>query len=164
MLLNDDLSYDQKFTKTVELANQLSASPREVINRLFFAARNGAISHLLRTIEHELRAHKLNVKASWEETSMSGTHVRLVFIDSRGGEHHRRIWLERNSVSHALDLPSQAVYRLRSIDVSEYYPHRTPKIAEEIERVLSSDDFKDKATQWIIGANYPFTYESQSSF
>lgn len=164
MLLNDDLTYAEKSAQTVELAQQLRASPSEVINRLFFAARNGAISHLLRTLEHEFRAHKLNAVAKWKESSMSGTHVELLFIDPRGTEHTRRIWVDREDVGHTLDLPSRLVYRLRSIDVSEYYPHRTPKIAEAIAQVLSSAEFKDKASRWINGVNYPFTYESQSSF
>ena len=165
MLLNADLSLDEKIEETRALAKKTPTVSTELVNRLFFQARNGAISALLRAIEQEFVDHKMVVRAQWREHSMGGPTIALVLVDPRTGEHERHVQVDRSTVGHVYSsLPSQLVYKLNTIQVGAYYASRKPKAAEAFDAILATPGFKKKMAAWINGANYPFTYESQSSF
>lgn len=138
--------------------------PAKVVNPLFFAARNGAIERVLRSLEHHFQDQELAVRARWEETSMPGVSIKLVLTDKRTGEHERRLWLKRDSVAPDSAFGSTLVYSLDKVVAGAYYGGRKPKIADAFDGVLTAPDFEAFAHRLISGVNYPFTHESHSSF
>lgn len=156
---NDDLSFDEKKQALAQLEEESAAPRAQVLNRLFFMAKNGAIDHLLREFEHYFRDKGFAVKATWDEHSR-GAAVRLVFLDKKKVEHSRTIYLER-SVERAPDDVSPCMYAVKRIDTSEYY-RVMPKFAVDIHELMSAEEFQALATRLVNGANYPFTYASHS--
>jgi hypothetical protein len=163
MKLNADVSLKDKRLALRQLPAQFKEGPSDILNRLFFSARNGAIASLLRDFEHYFADQGLSVRAHWEECSMRAPRVSLRLVDKRTGQHDRHIYLVRE-VEPADNVPSQCVYGVSSIDTGAYYPHRTPKIAEQFDAILASAEFQALAPKLVNGANYPFQYESFSSF
>lgn len=163
MLLNDDISYQDRTRQLKQLVK--SGGDHDTINRLFFAARNGAIAYLLGRLEHYFADQDLMVRAAWKETSFGGPTVSLVLRDKRTGEHERRLSCGRDQVHPSSDSRvSTLVYKLKDIQADEYYRGRKPKIAEQFDEILASAEFARLAGEWINGVNYPFTYESHSCF
>ena len=162
------IEHEKALTQALEKLETFEASiennSSDTVNRLFFAARNGAISHLLRSFEHHFHTLGFDVRASWEESSFPGVCVVLIAHDKRTGHHTRRLHLERTSPGKPNSLPSDLVYALSSVQVGEYYPHRKPKVAERLDDELASESFHKMAAELIDGANYPFVYTSHSSF
>lgn len=164
MILNSDQSFTAKCAELKKLPKDISAAPQDIINRLFFAARNGAISHLLREFEGHFRDRGLDVRAQWKESSMGSPCITLTLHDKRKGEHVRYLWLNRTDEVSSSSLPSTLVYELKSIQAGEYYPRRKPQVAIDFDDVLQTAEFEALARTWVNGANYPFAYESHSSF
>ena len=157
--------YESKVEATKQLRHDLSKTPSDVINRLFFAARNGAISLLLRRLEHYFGDKGFDVRAKWSESSFPGVTIKLVMHDKRRGEHTRSISVDRESVlASSSSVPSSLCYKLKGIHNGEYYRSRKPKVAIDFDEILGSEDFRLLAIEWVNGVNYPFEYESQSSF
>lgn len=161
MSFTESPDYKAKVAAAKALQSQLESDPNAIVQGLFFAARNGAISHVLREVETFFAARGLVLKAKWKETSMPGTHVELLLKE----RHLRRLWIDRNTFAPG-DRPmmSMVLYALKSVQVGDYYGGRKPKIAEEFDAVLESEAFKAQAESWINGLNYPFAYVSHSSF
>jgi hypothetical protein len=158
------MPFAKKVTATEALGKTLATAPLEAVNGLFFMARNGAISHLLRAFEHHFQEQGMTVRAAWHETSFPRTAVRLTLKDKRGGEHARSLAIERTVATRDARVPSELVYALQSIQVSEYYRGKPPKAAVDFDAVLATPAFEALARTLINGANYPFTYASHSSF
>ena len=157
-------NYDAKVEATKQLRHDMSKTPSDVFNRLFFAARNGAISLLLRRLEHYLGDAGYVVRANWKETSFPGVMIKLVMHDKRSGEHTRSISIDRESVMPSSALPSSLCYKLNRIHNGEYYRSKKPKIAVDFDELLGSEAFAIRVAEWVNGVNYPFEYEGQSSF
>lgn len=143
----------------------LKQSPGSMLNRLFFSARNGAITACLRQIEHHFQDHGFFVKAQWSETSMRGPSINIVLFDKKTGEHHRSISVNREVFSSGYqETHSDCVYTLKEIHVGDYYPRKKPKIAVDFDDCLAAEEFKNKVEGLILGTNYPFACGHYSSF
>lgn len=154
--------YNDTARNAQALESAFRSQPKDVLNRLFFAARNGAISNMLREVERYFRDRDLEVRADWKESSFGSPHVELVLVDKRTGEHKRMVMLKRTDAG-TRDLPSNLVYTLEGIDVGAYYT-RKPKIAETFETLLADEGFQTQMRLWVAGTNHPFEYRSHSSF
>lgn len=164
MLLNDKQTLEQKKAALQALPKATRENPTQVVSGLFFAARNGAISHLLRVLEMFFRERGMDVAAAWNETSMGKPFIALTLRDRRTGEHTRRLWLDRSTQGMMSELSSMLVYALDSVETGAYYGTRKPKIADDFDAALATPAFEAMARKLVNGANYPFAYESHSSF
>lgn len=157
--LNEKLTFDERKKALAGLGQELKTNPSELLNRLFFMARNGAIDHLLRAFEHYFRDKGFVVKAEWNE-HCSAAAIRLVFVDKKKAEHLRTIFLNRTA-EPAPSSVSPCMYAIQSIATSEYY-RVMPKFAVDIHELMSTEEFQALAARLVNGANYPFTYASHS--
>lgn len=147
-----------------EFTDLKAKDPSSLFNRLFFAARNGAIAYLLLRIEAYFRENGFSVKADWKESSFGGPIVTVTMLDKKTGEHERNIFVNRNVVGRDVDTHSSCVYSLKSVAAGAYYRSKKPVVAEKFDEVLGSEEFKGKVEKWILGTNYPFDYKSYSAF
>lgn len=159
-----EISLKTKIEALRVLPDQVRKNPDDAVNRLFFAARNGAISHVLREFEHHFQDQGFQVRAAWKETSFPGVIIALTLHDKRTGRTDRHIHVTRDSVIPPTEMVSTLAYTLKSIDAGAYYGGRKPKVAEDFDTILGSEEFKTLATGLVNGVNYPFTYASHSSF
>jgi hypothetical protein len=164
MVHHDTLSPEAKIKAFKALTAASRLDPAKALNELFFAARNGAIERVLRVLEQHFRDKGLTVTASWHETSMPGVAIYLELNDKRTGKHTRRLILERESMQPHHDHFSVLIYRLKEVVSGEYYGGRIPKVGEALSAVMQEPTFKVWTTQLVNGVNYPFTYESHTSF
>lgn len=161
MIHNTDLNYEEKLEKLKELP--LSG---DTINRLFFAARNGAIERLRLAVQTYFDDRGYRVRCLWNESSM-GNPAFQIALHEKKDTHTRFCWIEREKMwpPPALnDNVSSVTYRLKNIGNGEYYRYRKPKRAEEFDAILGSEEFFEFLAREVNGVNYPFTYESHSCF
>lgn len=162
MLHSDCEDYTAAANHAKALETAFREQPRDVLNRLFFAARNGAISLALREVENHFGDRGMNVRAHWHESSFGNPHIEIAFKDKRSGEHPRRVALKRSEAS-TRGLPSNVLYTLQSVEAEAYYP-RKPKAVEAFEAELGSEDFQKKMRAWVAGTNHPFRHQGHSVF
>lgn len=157
MIFNSDKSLSEK----IEIIEMTFTKSDELTNRLFYMAKNGAIARILREIEHHFWSQDLKVIAKWKEDSRHASiHVTLLVKDK---EHERTIYIKRDIIHPAPAEISPCVYSLDKIVAGAYYRSKKPVIAEKFDELLSDDSFKTFVEKLVLGANYPFTYESFSS-
>lgn len=160
MKLNDKMTFAEKEMAVGRLGQDLQKDLKGVLNRLFFAGKNGAIASLLRELEHYFQDLGFAaVRANWNE-HMRGAAIEIIFTDKKKVQHPRTIHLKRHTV-HAPEGVSPCMYSVESISSSDYY-RVMPKFAVDIHEAMSSDTFKVLADRLVNGANYPFAYESSS--
>lgn len=166
MKLNHDMSYDERREAIKAYSQNTSTDPVPLLGRLFYAARNGAISHVLRQLETFFRDKGFIVKANWRETSMGATTINLVMLDKKGQEHTRHIYLKRDVVVHPgfTETHSPVMYAFEKVVAGEYYNRRKPAVAIAFDDVLEDAGFSEMAAKLVLGTNYPFAYESYSSY
>ena len=143
---------------------QMEKDPSDLFNRLFFAARNGAISYLLLQVDAYFRDQGFAVKSHWSESSFGPPVIKITLLDKKTGEHERSVFLNRDVVGREAETHSACVYSLKQVSAGAYYRSRKPAIAENFDQVLGSEEFKGKMEEWVLGTNYPFDYHSYSSF
>ena len=166
MKLNDGLSYDERHEALKAYSQDAVNDPIPLLGRLFYAARNGAISHVLRQFEAFFRDKGFIVKANWRETSIGTPTINLVMLEKKGQEHTRHIYLKRALVVHPgfTDTHSPIMYAFEKVVAGEYYSRRKPAVAVALDDVLSDASFSEMAAKLVLGTNYPFAYESYSSY
>lgn len=138
--------------------------PKDVIAALFCRARNGAIEHVLRTLEQHFQEKGLRVIADWEESSRPFVRISLTLRDKRTGEHVRHLDITRSMLWPEVQHGSSLHYHLKEVQTGDYYRSRKPKAAEEFDALLSDSTFQPWAVHLIEGVNYPFAVPSHSSF
>lgn len=157
MILNSDKSLFEK----IEIIKTNFTKSDDLTNRLFYMAKNNSIARILREIEHYFWNDDLKVTAKWKEDSRhTSIHVTLFVKDK---EHERTIYIKRDTIHPAPTEISPCVYSLDKIVAGAYYRSKKSAIAEKFDYKLSSDDFKFMLEKLVLGANYPFEYESFSS-
>ena len=157
MILNDK----ESLQKRMDVIETTFIKNDDLTNRLFFMAKNGAISRILREFEHFFMDKDMKVKAEWNENSTS-TYILLTLF-SKNNEHTRTIQINREVMHPEPEGISPCIYSLKSILNGAYYSARKPKVAVELDELLGGGEFFVLAEKSIIGVNYPFCYESQSS-
>lgn len=156
MKLHYDMSYEDKIAKLKAIKQE-----DELLNRLFFQGRNGAVSNLRLEVQDYFTEKGFKVKCLWKEDSRYCC-VETVLIDKY--EHCRTHFIDRDSIHPPASLNlSSSVYKLRSVQSSEYYGKVKPKKAVDYDAILASNEFKEILNKLVNGVNYPFAYESQSS-
>ncbi len=155
-----DQTFEEKEKEINGLEEVIEKDPGLVYNRFFFMAKNGAISHLLKEMEHYFQDRGLVARAEWCE-DMRSAHINVVFFDKKKAEHHRTIFIQRTKTD-APECISPCMYALDSVKCTNYY-RSVPKIAVTISEVMGSEEFEGIARRLINGANFPFGYVSQSS-
>lgn len=153
-MINSNINLQERIKQTKDSFNQQN----EAAQKLFFMARNGAIARVLREIEQYLISKNMVIKCHWRETSLS------VSIQMSLNYHERSIMIKRDTIHPEPVGISPCIYSLERISTGQYYRSKKPKIAVELDEILSSDEFKELVENLILGTNYPFTYESYSSF
>lgn len=157
MIHNENKSLDEKEKIIKEVFNK----DDDLINRLFFMAKNGAISRILREFEHFFMDKDMKVKAEWKEDyRYAYVHLKLIV---RKNEHERLVSIKRDKIHPEPKGISPCLYSLNKISNSEYYGSKKPKAAVDFDEILGNDEFAILAEKLIRGVNYPFVYESQSS-
>lgn len=157
------LESSQKSLK--EYAHATSQNPQDLFNRLFFAGRNGAISALLRNIEHHFQKESFWITANWQESSFGHPRIEVILHDKKTGDHFRNLNLERHTVGAPNSQSySNCIYSLKHIENSAYYPRTKPVVAQKFDALLGDPAFFEKMEQGVLGINYPFNYTSYSSF
>lgn len=164
MKLDVNVTLETKIAAMEDLGRTFAADPKDAFAHLFFAARNGAISNLLLIFEHYFQDRGFAVRAAWKETSFPGVSVELVLNDKRTGEHERRLQIDRQTTRAPEALGSQLVYALKAVHAGAYYRNRKPQVAVDFDAILETQDFHEFVSMLVLGANYPFAYESHSSF
>lgn len=156
MKINYQHSYEDKVQKLYDLKLE-----KEIFERLFWQARNGAIASLCWTIEKYFDEQGLKVKAKWKEDSRY-CYLSTTLVDKY--EHVRSHQLDRqvHTLRHDLQI-SSLTYKLHSICSGEYYSKVKPKIAVKYDEILASSEFKTFLEEQVNTANYPFGYETFSS-
>lgn len=157
MVLNSDKTLSEK----IEIIKSNFTKSDDLTNRLFYMAKNNSIARILREIEHYFLNNDLKVIAKWKEDSRHASiHITLFVKDK---EHERTIYIKRDTIHPAPVEISPCVYSLDKIVAGAYYRSKKPAIAEKFDSKLSDDSFKSMLEKLILGANYPFEYESFSS-
>lgn len=157
MKLGFDKTYDDKEKCLGELKID-----NDSFLRLFYQARNNTIEAACAEIERYLMSHGLKCSVRWSEDSRYHC-IKVTLMDKY--EHLRYIWLDRKRVRVSCkDAVSELMYSVKSITNSEYYDRKKPKIAELFDSVLGSDKFKELAEEQVLRCNYPFGYNSHTSF
>lgn len=157
MIHNENKSLDEKEKIIKEVFNK----DDDLINRLFFMAKNGAISRILREFEHFFMDKDMKVKAEWKEDyKFASIHLKLI---TKTNGHERTISIKRSKIHPEPKGISPCLYSLYAIANSEYYRSKKPKAAVDFDEILGSEEFAILAEKLIRGVNYPFVYESQSS-
>lgn len=75
-------NYSKTFHQKKELAVAIELQ-EDLINRLFFSARNLAITKALYTLENHLMKLGFDVKAEWKESSFGDPHIELIMMEKR---------------------------------------------------------------------------------
>lgn len=153
-MINTDIDLQERIKQTKESFKQQNESAQ----KLFFMARNGAIAHVLREIEQYFISKNMVINCHWKETSLS------VSIQMTLNCHERSILIKRDTIHPEPAGVSPCIYSLERVSIGQYYRSKKPKIAVELDEILSSEEFKGLVENLILGTNYPFTYESYSSF
>lgn len=159
--LNADYSHDDK----VEATKTLGSPNAELVNRLFFSARNLAIECLLSRLGAKL-AHvsPSNIQANWRESSNSAPQIEITLKNPDGDLLATFVLPVERELVGDRTLPSQCMYRAG--ETCRYIPRPGRKSA-----VMRR--FEDEAMKlWVLGAmsamvgsvNYPFEYVTFSSF
>jgi len=128
-------------------------------NRLYYQAKNLAIELALRRFEGYFQhLQGVDMRARWS-ADCRGASIILTFFykTSKKREEARYIFLDRE-----IDRLG-TTETIREIESGTYYPHKKPKIMEEVDAILSSEDFEKFAGELVGNCNYPFKYTSFSS-
>lgn len=155
---NDKTSFEE-----CEKAAREFKIDEDTLARLFFQARNGAITYVLRNIEQYFDKHKLKVAAKWHESSYGHlTNITITLKDKY--DHERLCFVKREVMWPEAKTGSQCLYRLENVQSSEYYHRKKPAKAEQFDDILGSPEFYAFLEKQVLGVNYPFIYKSQSSY
>jgi len=157
--------HNKSLEQKIQLTKELEITP-DNFNRLFFTARNGAIASLLRNIEHYLQDqnNKLVVRANWKESSFNSVHIELT-LHEKENKHTRTINLKREKINTKNHDISDLVYTFDRLSPETcYYPKKPRQLGIDFDAVLDSPEFVEFLKQEVNGVNFPFNYESYSSF
>ena len=158
----------------IDKRTALHGEESELRNRLFFSARNLAIEALLLRLENRLLREGFPARCEWNESSFGGPTIVLQLplqvraantedddADDLYGTCRVRVTRERISAPDDL---SSCFYSMDKVDVHESWRGRQPaKLVAFRRRVQEWADAGVFAEE-IAKVNYPFDYESHSSF
>jgi hypothetical protein len=131
----------------------------DFVLRLFFAARGMAEEVLVRRIREHFFVDGFDVIAMVRESCLAA-HVELTHrYKSRSGKPRtqvRTMYLDRIRAwpPRAGNSVSQSLYRLRHVQIGDYYPHVKP--SREVDFDLALEEFIPTLSGWIDKLNYPF--------
>lgn len=153
---NDKLTFEQKTERTLNFLNE-----SDLLNRLFFAGRNNAISYALYQIEDYFRAQGFNVVCNWKESSFQKATIEFVFKDKKQ-THYRTCWLNRERELSGHNDLSHLMYSVDRVSSTEYSPYQLSAHLISFQNELASQSFLSLITDLVNGVNYPFGNEKMS--
>lgn len=147
------------YSKTAHQKKELALAielDKDIINRLFFSARNLVVTKALYTIENHLLNLGFDVKASWEESSFGNPHIRIVMYEKKK-EHYRSLLIKRETEGEwNPERTSSVMYNLEKIEWSAYAPYQLSAHVMNFQSELSSASFFDMVKELVESCNYPF--------
>lgn len=138
------------------------------LNRLFFSARNLAIEAMLRGLEVELLRQGYPAECEWHEVSRGGPTVSISMLNTSGKadswEKGTCSLQVKRTQERAPEYFSNCIYVADSFSASEYWPRKQPaKLLAFREAVQALWDCGELQRR-ILRVNFPFDYDSHSSF
>lgn len=150
-------------TLAVQLVNANDPS-KDVLNRLFFAARNLAIQTMLLELSMTLRRRGFPAECEWLDGAPAVLQLRMLNESPRGGWTHGtcRVLVERSAATGP-DCLSDRIYAAQSFDENEYWAGRQPAKLMEFRAAVREMWEAGTLQQHVLNLNYPFDYHSYSS-
>ncbi len=148
----------------------LESKPKEFESRLFFSGRNNAIEALCLRIENKFLRQGFNVEVDWKESSFYPPVISIVLVNPKptptGWEAvESSVYLDRETISvFDRDNISSCFYKYIKTSVSSYTGTRTPKLVTSYAKYLQSLADENFFEDEINKVNYPFYYNSKSSY
>jgi len=148
-------NYTKTFHQKKELAVAIEQQS-DIVNRLFFSARNLAVTKALYTIENHLLNLGFDVRASWEESSFGNPHIEIV-MNEKKKEHYRSLRIKRETEGEwNPERTSSVMYTLEKIEWSAYSPYQLSAHVINFQSELASASFFDMVKDLVEACNYPF--------
>jgi hypothetical protein len=156
--------------KRARLAAAIAAGT-DFENRLFFAARNLAIEAMLLRLTVKLRDSGFpTAECVWSESSFGAPVVEFRFRnpkpDSADSWEYGKCTLRliRDRVLATAPVPSDLFYEVKSLEATEYWrgpqPSRLLTFRAAVQAMFDSGELAKE----VLKVNYPFDYQSHSSF
>lgn len=148
-------NYSKTFHQKKELAVAIELQA-DLINRLFFSARNLTVTKALYTIENHLNNLGFDVKAEWSESSFGNPHIELVMMEKKK-EHYRSLRIKRSTEGEwHPERTSSVMYTLEKIESSVHSPYQLSAHVMNFQQELASTSFFDIVNKLVDACNYPF--------
>lgn len=148
-------NYSKNYHNKKELAVAIELQS-DLINRLFFSARNLTVTKALYTIENYLINLGFDVKATWKESSFGDPHIEIIMIEKKK-EHYRSLLIKRSTEGEwHPERTSSIMYKLNKIEWSAYTPYQISAHVLKFQQELASPSFFDMVKDLIDACNYPF--------
>jgi hypothetical protein len=148
-------NYSKNYHNKKELAIAIETQT-DIINRLFFSARNLTVTKALYTIENHLGNLGFDVKAEWKESSFGDPHIELIMMEKKK-EHYRSLRINRHVEGEwHPERTSSVMYKLEKIESSVYSPYQLSAHVINFQQELASTSFFDMVNNLVAACNYPF--------
>lgn len=144
-------TFHQKKDLTVAIELQ-----EDLVNRLFFSARNLTVTKALYTIENHLMNLGFDVRASWKESSFGNPHIEVIMVEKKK-EHYRSFLIKRSTEGEwHPERTSSIMYKLEKIEWSVYTPYQLSAHVMNFQNELASASFFNIVNDLVEACNYPF--------
>ena len=141
----------------------------DTLNRLFFQARNLAIESMLLRLQSRLLEAGYPAQCVWREASNQAPRVSIRMLNvsratSESWEYGECVLYLQRDLVPAPDAVSQCYYRVKRLEVAEYWRGKQPaKLVKFRDYVSTLGDAGYFETE-VAKLNYPFEYESHSVY
>lgn len=148
-------NYSKNYHNKKELAIAIETQT-DLINRLFFSARNLTVTKALYTIENHLINLGFDVKAEWKESSFGDPRIEIIMLEKKK-EHFRSLLIKRSTEGQwHPERTSSIMYKLDKIEWSAYTPYQISAHVLSFQHELASPYFFDMVNNLVAACNYPF--------
>lgn len=154
-------NYSKNFYNKKELLVVIE-SQDQLINRLFFAARNLSVSKALYLIEDHFAQLGFDVKADWNESSFGNPSIDITLFEKKK-EHLRYCRLKRSTEGEwNPERTSSVMYSLEKVEWGSYSPYKLSAHVINFQQELASPAFFSMVNELVHACNYPFNNTAMS--